>query len=159
MAKDAQGYKTMSSVKVLPLHYWQKERTNSLFKNRIEETLARYKRVSPYYNRAGLYKLDGRSWFELADGRAYEYNSNDFDLECLILEFSEYDSYYLRDLLKAIRKFKGVLNISKQFDKRSSDSTTAIHIALDRRDMEPRLSMYKTLKRIKYNIEKEKNSE
>jgi len=145
-------YKTVSNLKVLPLCYWQKERTNSLFKKHREETLKRYKEIPPYYNRPGIYKLNNISWFELENGKAYKYKIKDFDIEHLILTFSEYDSYYLEELLKVINKFKNVITINKEFNKNSISFKTAIYIALDKRSMEFRLSRYKLFKKIRRNI-------
>ena len=65
----------MSSIKVLPLEHWQKERTNSLFKNRIEENTPTGTKCKGVYalvwiiERAGVLITEYRTWLVLFTGK------------------------------------------------------------------------------------------
>jgi len=139
----------MSNLKVLPLHKWQA--SNSAFNKTLRNhTLFYYKKTEPYYNRAGIYKLRDECWFELEDGRAYKYKGDNFDFEYLVMELSEYDPSYLKELIKAIDKFKNVLEPIGHF--KSSYIGLATKVALQEGAVEFRLSRYKDIKRMKGNM-------
>lgn len=85
----------MSRLKVLQLQNWMKPREPIRLSGRIrdirEETLRHYRPwTEEKIGRAGVYQKGSRqTWFELEDGRAFEYRKEAFDFDLGLLAGKE----------------------------------------------------------------------
>ena len=89
--------------KILPLEYWM---TSDRF---FEEEVESGCRVETFviFNRAGLYydRLYDICWFELPDGRAFVYNTNQFKYELNSLRvWQKYNSTQIQALKEVIKQ-------------------------------------------------------
>lgn len=66
-------------IKVLPLESWMEW-------DSVEDCLSLYPTTAPTFHRPGIYRTPTQCWFELVDGRAFEYPTADFDFALRLLE-------------------------------------------------------------------------
>ncbi len=93
------------TIKVLKLCYWMRQQNHEILKHHQEKTLKYYKEITPRFNRPGVYLANHHCWFEMADGRAYEYREADFNRDLLYFTASELN-HWQGEALKAIMEQK-----------------------------------------------------
>ena len=96
----------MSTLKVLPIHFWMKLSRHKQFQNRREHTLSYYpQKVEGNLGKVGFYLFGEDCWFEIEDGRSFWYPVDDFKLELLVLNYREL-SEEVKSLISQCRKHK-----------------------------------------------------
>ena len=89
------------TIKVLKLCQWMTQKPDGYLKHLQEKTLQYYKRIDTRFNRPGLYLSNHYCWFEMADGRAYEYRETDFRCDLFYFTATELNQWQ-GEALKAI---------------------------------------------------------
>lgn len=134
----------MSNIKVLELPRWAKASSPMALKHR-QMSLDNLEEITPRFNRDGVYKHNGKPWIEV-EGRAYYYDSFDYDMEKACYSPLSYEE---RKLDPRILK-----NIS-----RTAYNEVVKHQHQDKmRGVNARLEYYKRIKRIRLVMQQLKDS-